>query len=670
MFAKLVSYYKKHTATADKDDNSSIGFLLPVVITLGMGISTISIISLQTVTSGSTLLNNQYFNNLAREAAQSGLALAKTCILAGTKNWAELRPETNCNGATSAGRQKTVDSNSVFSSRFTVNAPQTLNPSTLVITSTGLAEITTTNGITITASSITIRTIVKTSTTPTGDASKNVTQVSTNGSTTCSVAEGWVYCWGDNTNKELGVGNTSLSNNRSAVPLAVNTGALVNTDSTKKYVTKVSVGTNHICVIAKDNSTAAADVTRKAYCWGSNSSRQLGTTSASTRSSPYAVYAGTGSSLYNKVIKDISAGNEFTCALTTDGLVSCWGKNSSGQLGNGSTGNQNTPSVFVNNTSGSALLNKTVAKLAQVRGASTMCAIDTNYKAYCWGDNTVGQIGDANHATGSNNTSESEQVIGGGQRFTACNAYPNTNSTVSISKTGALSVLRPTAVTSTTAFSSIEVFNDSVTAISNGTNRAYWWGGGSASTTTSRTCFVYYCRQNGQTTRYCRVLRTQTTTAYTSSAPTGPQYNSASSNLNKALTLATGNVYNGLFCAQAGGLLYCDGHGKHTTYQGLGDNNACTSSCPSPSTPGAVFSSVGSWLSGKTITDINSNGNVTCVVADNAVGCWGANDKGQLGIGTTSSTGEKIPKPVDITTASGLHANGKLETGYNAPISF
>ena len=641
MLSGLLRYYKKVTATSEKDYPSSIGFLLPVVITLSMGISTISIVSLQTVTNGSANLNSQYFNSLAREAAQAGLSAAKACITANQKSWTNstpLKPDTNCFGLTVNGKKSTVADDTTFSSTYSVAALQNLNASTTVITSTGTSSIKTTNGISITTSSVTVRTIVRTSVAPTGDSSKTISQVSTNGSTTCSVAEGWVYCWGDNTDKELGVGNTSLSNNRSAVPLAVANGALVNADSTKKVVVKVSVGKNHVCVIAKDSASDTTGNTRKAYCWGSNSSRQLGTTNASTSSSPVAVYAGAGqgsiprSGLYNKAVTDITAGDEFTCALTSDGLVSCWGKNSSGQLGNGDTTDRNTP-ISIAYDSASALYNKRVMSLARVNKSSTMCAIDTAYKAYCWGDNTVGQVGDGNHASGNTNSSSVFVTVGGGQVNTACQFYPDTSTTSPMSKTGALSITKPTAVSSGTNFTSIDIYNDSVTAISYATNRAYFWGGGDATTTTSTTCTVNRCVRNGvATSRYCREVRTDTTTAYTANLPTGPRYNSASgTDFNrKSLSLATGNVYDGLFCAQAGGLLYCDGHGKFTTYQGLGDNNTCTSSCPTPTTPVPVFlktATSNGWLTGKTITGLATGGNVTCVIADNAVGCWGANRK-------------------------------------------
>src|ERR1700757_4200797 len=81
---------------------ASNGFLLPTVIVLGLAISTISVLTIQTLSFNSTTLNDQYFSALAREAAQAGVSAAAACIRSGNIAWSTanrtLTPGTKCDG--------------------------------------------------------------------------------------------------------------------------------------------------------------------------------------------------------------------------------------------------------------------------------------------------------------------------------------------------------------------------------------------------------------------------------------------------------------------------------------------------------------------------------------------------------------------------------------------
>jgi alpha-tubulin suppressor-like RCC1 family protein len=81
----------------------------------------------------------------------------------------------------------------------------------------------------------------------------------------------------------------------------------------------------------------------------------------------------------------VSSGGRFTCGLTTDGLAFCWGINFAGQLGDGTTG-------------GSRARPHAVATSLRFRQITTgfyhTCAVTTDDLAYCWGDNSGGQLGD------------------------------------------------------------------------------------------------------------------------------------------------------------------------------------------------------------------------------------------------------------------------------------
>ena len=85
-------------------------------------------------------------------------------------------------------------------------------------------------------------------------------------------------------------------------------------------------------------------------------------------------------------IQNISAGNEYSCVLLSNGSVLCWGYNVYGQLGIGNTTNMYSP-VFVN-----GITTATAISL----GGSNACALLSNGSVMCWGSNDYGQLGIGN----------------------------------------------------------------------------------------------------------------------------------------------------------------------------------------------------------------------------------------------------------------------------------
>uniref|UniRef100_UPI003558BE68 RCC1 domain-containing protein n=1 Tax=Rhodococcus qingshengii TaxID=334542 RepID=UPI003558BE68 len=87
----------------------------------------------------------------------------------------------------------------------------------------------------------------------------------------------------------------------------------------------------------------------------------------------------------------IAAGDRSTCALMPGGTAKCWGANTSGQLGDGTSINGSIP-VDVVGLSGAVAL---------TAGYQSTCALMPGGTAKCWGANTSGQLGDGTSINGS-----------------------------------------------------------------------------------------------------------------------------------------------------------------------------------------------------------------------------------------------------------------------------
>ncbi len=183
---------------------------------------------------------------------------------------------------------------------------------------------------------------------------------------TCAATMNGAYCWGQNTFAQLGNGTTAYSLN----PVAVNTATMSGT------VTALEAGSKHTC----------ATTTSGIYCWGMNNYGQLGNGTTATTLTPVAV----DTSMMSGTVTALTLGNDNTCATTTNGAY-CWGYNGTGQLGNGTTATTLTP-VAVNTSMMSGALTLLMA------GINHTCATTTN-GAYCWGSNTFGQLGNGTTTT-------------------------------------------------------------------------------------------------------------------------------------------------------------------------------------------------------------------------------------------------------------------------------
>jgi hypothetical protein len=236
--------------------------------------------------------------------------------------------------------------------------------------------------------------------------SERFTTVSAGTAHACALnLTGRAYCWGDDTDGQLGDNRTI--NSTTPIPVA---------DSTLQFKA-ISAGDRHTCAVT---------VAGQAYCWGEGANGRLGNGGADSEV-PVLV-----SGSHN--FAAISAGGRHTCGVDTSGNLFCWGDNDDGQLGNGlqfidatvptlvqGGGGYTAVSAGAAHTCGiaggqvrcfglsdwgqlgdgnqalhTALVPVTVAGLQAASisvGASHSCALATDGRAWCWGSNRWGALG-------------------------------------------------------------------------------------------------------------------------------------------------------------------------------------------------------------------------------------------------------------------------------------
>ena len=309
---------------------------------------------------------------------------------------------------------------------------------------------------------------------------------------------------------------------------------------------------------------AAADDDPAMFTWGSNRFGQLGNQSVVGKSLvPVVVTAG---ALAGKRVTSVTGGGLHTCALA-ESKAYCWGRNVEGQLGNGESGADVQSAVPV------AVVGLPEPVTTISAGDLHTCALAAG-AMYCWGEGEAGQVGD------------------GALTFRPLPTLVDTSG-----------VLKNKTITS------IDAGVAHTCAVADGA--PYCWGGN-------------FFGQVGNGTTGLQVPLPVAVDV----APFGGQ---------PVTTIRAGRFHT---CALAGGKAFCGGA---NTFGQLGDDTTDPKSVP-------VAVKMTGALDGKSFTAVRTGGNHTCALTDGKPYCWGDNFLGQLG----SATPDDSDVPVPVVTSGAL----------------
>ncbi|MBL4636245.1 MAG: hypothetical protein JKY56_20460 [Kofleriaceae bacterium] len=415
---------------------------------------------------------------------------------------------------------------------------------------------------------------------------------------TCARTSGQeLYCWGANLRGELGTETAQAS-----VPMA--------TRVSLSGVTAISSMRSHSCAI----------VSGGVRCWGGNTDGQLGNNSVEDNALPVSV-------LSDALL--VAAGGQHSCGITSTGSWTCWGSGRSGQLASGAILHSSEPVAVVLPTHSPAV--------HIVAGSDHSCVVQAG-EVYCWGHNTLGQLGLSN-LSDAVSTPDLLSTIDGAVLSDVSSLVARRDATCSSSESGG-----------------------------NGmeTGRTYCWGAhpsllGNASPTTVvplptrlngdvLSVFVgenrVFTQRSTQTTVRCWGINGNGECAVSGSTSSTdePRTSTQFSLVGAVDQVVLGRSHS---CAPIATEVYCVGR----------NTNAALGDLASATTAGMTIALVP--LSGEATQIVSLGGFSTCaLLSDKTVECWGLNTAGQLGDGTLSSGS---PRKANIDQVESLV--GGVESG-------
>jgi alpha-tubulin suppressor-like RCC1 family protein len=194
----------------------------------------------------------------------------------------------------------------------------------------------------------------------------------------CAMIDGGAaYCWGDNSEGQLGVGIGGANPTGSDTPMRVAPAPVART---------IGAGGAHACLIGVGTDAAV-------YCWGENTDGQVAIGAADPQPVPFLVAGLVGS-------VDVASADQHSCSIGDNSSVWCWGSNQLGQLGRGEAPATLQPPAPVIGLLSAARI---------VLGDQHGCALLNDSSLLCWGTNVSGTVGNGS----ADNATAPVQVLDG-----------------------------------------------------------------------------------------------------------------------------------------------------------------------------------------------------------------------------------------------------------------
>lgn len=542
------------------------GFALPTVLISSVVLLLLLMVGIEGVANMRQNMDAQYYTQLAKEAAESGVQQLENCINKSFENDIPLTtstvytPNMQCDGSAMAGVSQYVLQTPRYRTTYSAQIDSSTVSTYKVRVQARIDLLRSSTGATWKTYDYSLNT----------DATKGLFSSSSSAIgyyEVCGVIDAKTWCWGNNENGQLGDNTT----NNSLVPVRVlrESGMLAG-----RTDTGVAVGKQYACNISSN----------EVFCWGVNDRGQLGNGTTTGSRKPIKVNHATG--LAGKTLTQIATTEATTCVVASGDLY-CWGDSRFGQLGinvgisswsNTSSTYYRTSPVKVSVIGKSVAANLEVTKVAATPNSRHICAVVVSGDSYCWGGNDQGQLG-----WSYNNYNDQY--------------YPRP-----IYRGGGIGTKTITDI-----------------AVGGWINEGYSGFGGHTCAIADGSVFCWGANDEGQMGNG---------TAFSASPGNGYTV-PIIVNSNGLPTTGMQQVGVGYWhsCARRGNEIWCWGQNYYGEL-GLGFTG-------SRRTTPQKLPTTTNELSGKTITDMAAGVYRVCVVADFSTYCWGNNDVGQIGDGTT-----------------------------------